>query len=253
MTPRMAALTDPTTPPSAKHIVCPNNTKLSDTVVPHSAATVPLLPPMQREHDNCRETKPRRIVIISDITRIRLRRRIKKINDMSTSVVDGYGTYYYNKHGNPLPQETADKIMHLYHNRIERRCIEVGLTVEEEKEWDSEDAKVDVDALSKSGEESEEHDLDDVCFYSDDDNNDDADNIGVSFEELKQQHREQAFQQCIDRDGPLAKAIMEMIENPPPPFESSEDDETTNNALNGKRKRKGNTRGKTANQTELNI
>jgi hypothetical protein len=73
--------------------------------------------------------------------------------------------------------------MHLYHNRIERRCIEVGLTVDEEKEWDSDDAKVDVDALSKSGEESVEHDSDDVCFYSDDDNNDDVDNIGLSFEE----------------------------------------------------------------------
>ncbi len=105
---------------------------------------------------------------------------------MSTSVVEGYGTFYYNKHDNLLPQETADKIMHLYHNRIERRCIEVGLTVDEEKEWDSDDAKVDVDALSESGEESEEHDSDDVCFYSDDDNNDDVDNIGLSFEELKQ-------------------------------------------------------------------
>jgi hypothetical protein len=141
---------------------------------------------MQREHDNCRETKPRWIVNISDITRIRLRRRIKKINDMSTSVVDGYGTFYLNKYGVTLPQETADKIMHLYHNRIERRCIEVGLTVEEEKEWDSDDAKVDVDALSESGEESEEHDSDDVCFYSDNHNDDDVDNIGLSFEELKQ-------------------------------------------------------------------
>jgi hypothetical protein len=202
---------------------------------------------MQCEHDNCCETKPCQIVIISDITCIRLRRHIKKINDMSTSVVDGYGTYYYNKHGNPLPQETADKKMHLYHNQIERRCIEVGLTVEEEMKRDSEDAKVDVDALFESGEESEEHDSDDVCFYSDDDNDDNVDNIGLLLEELKQQHREQALQQCIDRDGPLAKAMIEMIENPPPPFESSEDDETTNNALNGKCKRKGNTRGKTAN------
>jgi hypothetical protein len=137
---------------------------------------------------------------------------------MLTSVVDGYGTFYYNKHGNLLPQETADKIMHLYHNWIERRCIEVGLTVDEKKEWDSDDAKVDVDALSKSGEESKEHDSDDVCFYSDNDNDDDVDNIGLSFEELKQRHREQALQQCIDRDGPLAKAMIEMIENPPPPF-----------------------------------
>jgi hypothetical protein len=117
----MAALTDPTTPPSAKRIDCPNNTKSFDTVVPHSAATAPLPPPMQREHDNCRETKPRQIVDISDITRIRLRRCFKKINNMSTSVVEGYGTFYYNKHGNSLPQETADKIMHLYHNWIEHR------------------------------------------------------------------------------------------------------------------------------------
>jgi hypothetical protein len=241
----MAALTDSTTPPSAKRIDCPNNTKSFDTVVPHSAATAPLPSPMQREHDNYRETKSCRIVNISDITRICLRCRIKKICDMSTSVVEGYGTFYYNKHGNPLPQETVDKIMHTYHNRIERRCIEVGLTVDEEEEWDSNDAKVDVDALSESGEESEEHDSDDVCFYSNDDNVDDCDNIGLSFEELKQRHREQALQQCIDRNGPLGKAMIEMIKNPPPPFESSDDDETTNNVLIGKRKRKG-YRGKTA-------
>jgi hypothetical protein len=241
---RMAVLTDPTTPLSAKRIDCPNNTTLFDTVVPHSAATAPFPPPMQREHDNHRETKSCRIVSISDIIRIHLRRRIKKIYDMLTSVVEGYGAFYYNKHGDPLPQETVDKIMNLYHNWIECRGIEVGLTVDEEKEWDSNAVKVDVDALSKSGEESEEHDSDDVCFYSDDNNNDDVDNIGLSFEELKQQHREQALQQCIDRNGPLAKAMIERIENPPPPFESSEDDETTNNVLIGKRKCKGN-RGKT--------
>jgi hypothetical protein len=57
---------------------------------------------------------------------------------------------------------------------------------------------------------------------------------------------EQALQQCKDRNGPLAKAMIEMIENPPPPFELSEDDETTDGVLMGKRKRKGN-RGKTAN------
>ena len=129
---------------------------------------------------------------------------------------------------------------------FERCCIEVGLTVDEEKECDSDDAKVDVVTLSKSGKESEEHDPDDVCFYLDDDN-DIVDIIGLSLEELKQCHKEQAFQQCQDRNGPLAKAMIEMIENPPPPFESSEDDETTNNVLIGKRKRKGNTRGKAAN------
>ena len=163
---RMAAQTAPTSPPSASF----------DTVVPHSAVTARLPSPMQREHDKDRYTKSRWIVNISDITRIRLRHRIQKIYDMLTHVIEGYGTFYYNKHGNPLPQETVDKIMCLYHNRIERRCIEVGLTVDEEREWDSDDANVDVDALSESVEESEEHDSDDICFYLEDDK-DDVDNI----------------------------------------------------------------------------
>jgi hypothetical protein len=68
-------------------------------------------------------------------------------------------------------------------------------------------------------------------------------NIGLSFEELKQCHIKQALRQCQDRNGPLAKAMIDMIENPPPPFELS-DDETTNNVLIQKHsKRKGN-RGK---------
>ena len=224
----MAALTDHTSPSST----------LFDTVVPHSAATACLSSPMQREHDKDRDTKSRRIVNISDITRIRLHHRIQKIYDMLTHVVEGYGTFYYNKHGNLLLQETVDKIMCLYHNWIERRCIEVGLTVDEEREWDSDDANVDVDALSESGEESEEHDSDDVCFYSEDDD-DDVDN-GLSFEELKQRHHEHYLQQCKDRNGPLAKAMIEMIENPPPPFQSSDDGENTDDVLIGKRKHKGN-------------
>ncbi len=71
----------------------------------------------------------------------------------------------------------------------------------------------------------------------------DVNNIGLSFEELKQRQIEQALQQCQDKNGPFAKARIEMIENPPPPFESSDDDETTNNVMIRKRKRKGN-RGK---------
>jgi len=184
-----AALPDPKSPPAS-----------IDTVVPHSAATVPLPSPMQREHDNDRDTKSRRIV--------HLRRHIKKIYNMSTHVIEGYGTYYYNKHGKPLPQETVDKIMCLYQNRIERRCVEVGLTVDEEKEWDSDHANVDVDALSESGEESEEHDSDDVRFYSDGDDNDNVDDIDLS------------------------------SENPQNPFELSGDDEKTDDVLIGKRKRK---------------
>jgi hypothetical protein len=59
----------------------------------------------------------------------------------------------------------------------------------------------------------------------------DVDNIGLSFEELKKRHIEQAFQQCQDRSSPLAKAVIDMIENPPPPFESSDDDNKTIDAI----------------------
>ena len=54
---------------------------------------------------------------------------------------------------------------------------------------------------------------------------DDVDNIGLTFKELKQRQIKQALQQCQNRNGPLAKAMIDMIENPPPPFESSDDDD----------------------------
>jgi hypothetical protein len=49
---------------------------------------------------------------------------------------------------------------------------------------------------------------------------------------------EHYLHQCKDRNGPLAKVMIEMIENPPPPFELSDDDERTEDVLIGKRKRK---------------
>ena len=66
----------------------------------------------------------------------------------------------------------------------------------------------------------------------------DVDNIGLSFEELKQRQIKQALQQCHNRNGPFAKARIKMLENPPPPFESSYNDETTKNVMIRKRKRK---------------
>ncbi len=77
----------------------------------------------------------------------------------------------------------------------------------------------------------------------------DVNNIDLSFEELKQHHIKQALQQCQDRNGPLAKAVIDMIENPPPPFELSDDDEATNNLLIRKCKRKGN-RGESVKYTQ---
>jgi uncharacterized small protein (DUF1192 family) len=171
-------MTDPvTTPPTKSDDGRPAIAKLLFPAPPDSAETARLPSLMQREHNASRAKNSRRIVNISDVTRIRLRRRIQKIYEMSTDVVEGYGTFYYDQHGKPLPQETVDKIMHLYHNRIERRCKEVGLTVEEEEQWDPEDSNVRPDDISDSGEESEEHDSDDVKFYSDaeDESEDDYD------------------------------------------------------------------------------
>jgi hypothetical protein len=130
--------------------------------------------PMQREHDESRPTKSRRILNISDVTCIRLRCRIqKKIYDISTDVVEEYGSCYFDKYGKQLPHDTVDKIMHLYHNLIERHCKEVGLIIEEEEQWDPEDSNVSDDVVSEFGEESEEHDSDDVNFYSDKEDEDD--------------------------------------------------------------------------------
>jgi len=94
---------------------------------------------------------------------------------LATDVIEGYGAQYTDRHDKPLPQATIDKILLLYHHRIERRCDDVGLTVEEEEAWDMNNANIDVDALSNSGEESEERDSDDVNFYSDADEDSDND------------------------------------------------------------------------------
>jgi len=47
---------------------------------------------------------------------------------------------------------------------------------------------------------------------------------------------EHYLQQCKDRNGPLAKAMIEMIENPLSPFELSDDDEKTEDVMIGKHK-----------------
>ena len=61
----------------------------------------------------------------------------------------------------------------------------------------------------------------------------DVDNIGLSFEELKRCHIKQALQQCQDGNGPLAKAMIEMIENPPLPFESDDNDKIIDGVKEG--------------------
>ncbi len=84
---------------------------------------------------------------------------------MFTNVVEGYGKFYKQRYGKPLPQDVINKIQLLYHHCIERRCAKLQLTVEEEEEWDPVNALIDELDLLDLGEESEEHDSDDVNFY----------------------------------------------------------------------------------------
>jgi len=73
-------MTDPvTTPPTKPDDGRPDIAKSLFPAPPDSAVTARLPSPMQREHDESCAAKSRRILNISDVTRIRLRRRIQKI------------------------------------------------------------------------------------------------------------------------------------------------------------------------------
>jgi hypothetical protein len=69
--------------------------------------------------------------------------RIAKIKQISTNVVEGYGKFYEQRYGKPLPQDVINKIKLLYRHCIKRWCAELQLTVEEEKEWDPDNALID--------------------------------------------------------------------------------------------------------------
>ncbi len=132
---------------------------------------MPLPALLQREVNKCHEKSHR--IIASNILCVCLHHRIVKIKQMSTGIVEGYGKFYEQRYSKPLPQDVINKIQLLYRHRIERRCAELQLTVEEEEEWDPDNALIDRLDLLDLGEESEEHDSDDVNFYHDSSNNDD--------------------------------------------------------------------------------
>jgi hypothetical protein len=126
---------------------------------------MPLPAPLQQEVNKCHEKS--RCIIASNILCVCLRHRIAKIKQMSTDVVEGYEKFYKQRYGKSLPQDVINKIQLLYHHCIKRWCAKLQLTVEEEEEWDPDNALIDELDLSDLGEESEEHDSDDVNFYHD--------------------------------------------------------------------------------------
>jgi hypothetical protein len=117
----------------------------------------------KREANKCHENSRH---IASNILCIRLRHHIAKIKQMCTDDVEGYGKFYEQRYGKPLPQDVIRQIQLLYHHRIECRCAKLQLTVEAEEEWNPDNAFIDELCLSDSGEELEEHDSDDITFYN---------------------------------------------------------------------------------------
>ncbi len=86
---------------------------------------------------------------------------------MCTNVVEGYGIFYEQRYGKPLPQDVINQIQLLYRHCIKRRCDELQLTVEAEEEWNLDNAFIDELGLLDSGEELEEHNSNDIKFYND--------------------------------------------------------------------------------------
>ncbi len=98
---------------------------------------------------------------------------------MSTNVVEGYGKFYKQRYGKPLPQDVINKIQLLYRHCINHQCAKLQLTIGEEEEWDPDNALFDKLNLLDSGEELEEHNSDDVYFYHDS-SDDDSKEEGVT-------------------------------------------------------------------------
>ena len=146
------------------------------TTTPPTDGTKP--PSLPRQQEECKEREKFHRRIENQILRLRLRRRVEKIWQLSADVVEGYGKYYQNKYWRPLPVEVIVKIETLFLHRVERRCAELGLSTYEEKQWTPDPELLEEIYLTDSGEESEEHDSDDVVFdsRSDSDDEDEVDN-----------------------------------------------------------------------------
>ena len=123
-------------------------------------------PSLPRQQEECKDCERFHRQIENQILRLRLRRRIEKIWQLSADVVEGYGKYYQRKYKRPLPVDVVVKIETLFLHRVERRCAELGLSVYEEKQWTPDADLLEEIYLTDSGEESEEHDSDDVVFDS---------------------------------------------------------------------------------------
>jgi hypothetical protein len=121
---------------------------------PSTDRTMPLPAQLQREVKKCHEKSHG--IIASNILCVCLHHHIAKIKQMSTNVVEGYGKFYEQRYGKPLPQDVINKIQLLYPHCIEHWCAKLQLTVEEEEEWDPDNTLINKLNLLDLGEEPEE-------------------------------------------------------------------------------------------------
>ena len=149
--PKDTDLIDPKTPPRQRKEEGESNTP--------STETTKQLPLPRRRQLAKLEWK-----YYTDLHRMHLRRHIGKIKELEGDMIERYGKYYECDKGVSLPEKVKTKIELLFQHRIERRCAEMHLTMEEEEKWKSKDSNVMESDLSSSSGEEEECDSDDVNF-----------------------------------------------------------------------------------------
>ena len=152
----------------------------------------------------------KRIPPPTDDERLQLRHRIKKIRKLCSQVLEGYTQHCQEWYSHPATQHSLNKIQLKYEERIQRRCAEYNLSMAEEMWWEP-SQKIAHDKLDdSSGEESEEHDSDEVNIYTtSDDEEDDSDNdnsiedpdpyLATLREEVKQQAKKNTQDRLADK------------------------------------------------------
>ena len=148
----------------------------------------------------------------TDDERLHLRRHIEKIRKLCSAVLEGYTQHCEERYGHPATQHSLNKIQLKYEERIQRHCAEYNLTMAEEMWWEP-SQKIAHDKLDdSSGEESEEHDSDEVNIYTTSDDEEDDSDDDNSIEDpdpylatLREEVKQQAKKNKQDRQAKNSK------------------------------------------------
>ena len=148
----------------------------------------------------------------TDDEQLQLRCHIEKIRKLCLAVLEGYTQHCEERYGHPATQHSLNKIQLKYEERIQRRCAEYNLSMAEEMWWEP-SQKIAHDKLDdSSGEESEEHDSDEVNIYTTSDDEEDDSDDDNSIEDpdpylatLREEVKQQAKKNKQDRQAKRRK------------------------------------------------